>query len=313
MKKLLVLILGGVLLIGMGCTGAKKTAQQSVVTESAEPEAKPAASASMTLLQNASYALGVNYANKLKEDSIPIIPARMDKAMTDVYTKAQPEIDQTKVQDLLRAYFIDTIANPDLEPFSYALGYSIAKNLNQLGFDKLDLAEFRQGRDDFDGQKNLRIAVSDIDSIIVSYQKEIQTKTAAERKQKADKAKTEGEAFLAENAKKEGVKTTASGLQYKVLRKGTGKSPKATDKVTVHYVGKFLDGTVFDSSVERGAPSSFALNQVISGWTEGLQLMNEGGKYRLFIPSDLAYGASGLQSIPGNSVLIFDVELIAVD
>ncbi len=263
-------------------------------------------------VQNASYALGVNYASKLKEDSIPIIPARMDKAMTDVYTKAEPEMNGAKIQGLMRAYFTDSIANPPMEDFSYALGYSVAQNLNQMGFDQLDLAEFRQGRDDFNGQKNLRVSVAEVDSVIGSYQKEIQAKMLEERKQKAEKNKAEGEAFLAENATKEGVKSTASGLQYLVLKKGTGKKPKATDKVTVHYVGKLLDGTTFDSSVDRGKPATFGLNQVIRGWTEGVQLMKEGAKYRFFIPSDLAYGPSGMQSIPGNSTLIFDVELIKV-
>ena len=125
--------------------------------------------------------------------------------------------------------------------------------------------------------------------------------------------KAEGEAYLAENAKKEGVKVTASGLQYKVLTEGTGKSPKATDKVVCHYEGMLIDGTMFDSSVQRGEPATFGLNQVIAGWTEGLQLMKEGGKTRFFIPYNLGYGAQGAGgSIPPYAALIFDVELIEV-
>ena len=116
----------------------------------------------------------------------------------------------------------------------------------------------------------------------------------------------------AENGKKEGVKTTASGLQYKVLTAGTGKSPKATDVVEVNYEGKLLDGTVFDSSYERGEPIEFPLNQVIAGWTEGLQLMKEGGKYEFYIPSDIAYGEAGNAGIEPNSTLIFTVELLKV-
>ena len=122
-----------------------------------------------------------------------------------------------------------------------------------------------------------------------------------------------GEKFLAENKSKEGVKTTASGLQYKVVKEGTGKSPAATDNVLVHYEGKLLDGTVFDSSIKRGEPISFPLNRVIPGWTEGLQLMKEGGKSTLYIPSKLAYGASGAGGAIGpNETLIFEVELIKI-
>ena len=125
--------------------------------------------------------------------------------------------------------------------------------------------------------------------------------------------KRDGERFLKENATKEGVKTTESGLQYLVLEEGNDVHPSATDEVTVHYTGKLIDGTVFDSSVERGEPATFALNQVIKGWTEGLQLMGEGAKYRLFIPYELAYGEQGAGDvIPPYSTLIFDVELIKV-
>ena len=122
-----------------------------------------------------------------------------------------------------------------------------------------------------------------------------------------------GEAYLAENAKKEGVKTLASGLQYQVLREGNGNRPKATDKVKCHYEGMLVDGTVFDSSLQRGEPATFPLNQVIAGWTEGLQLMQEGAKYRFFIPYHLGYGERGAgNAIPPYAALIFDVELIEV-
>ena len=125
--------------------------------------------------------------------------------------------------------------------------------------------------------------------------------------------KTIGREFMEQNAKNDSVIQTQSGLQYMVLKEGTGAKPGPTDEVTVHYTGKLLDGTVFDSSVERGEPATFPLDKVIPGWTEGLQLMSEGSKYRLFIPSELAYGSKGNQNILPNSTLIFDVELIKVE
>lgn len=135
---------------------------------------------------------------------------------------------------------------------------------------------------------------------------------ATNNKKIADENKNKAADFWAENAKKEGVEQTRSGLQYLVLEEGNGKSPAATDMVKVHYHGTLLDGSVFDSSVDRGQPISFGLNQVIPGWTEGLQLMKEGGKTRLFIPSELAYGDRAAGTIPPGSLLIFDVELIEV-
>ena len=129
----------------------------------------------------------------------------------------------------------------------------------------------------------------------------------------ADSASEKGEAFLKENASKDGVKTTASGLQYKITKEGAGKSPKATDTVVVHYAGKLLDGTEFDSSIKRGEPATFPLNRVIPGWTEGLQLLKEGGKATLYIPSKLAYGERGAGGKIGpNETLIFEVELIKI-
>lgn len=142
-------------------------------------------------------------------------------------------------------------------------------------------------------------------------EQEAKQRAAAEEKGKA--AKVAGENFLAENGKKEGVVTLPSGLQYQVLREGNGKKPKATDQVECHYEGTLIDGTIFDSSYKRGQTATFPLNGVIAGWTEGLQLMQEGAKYRFFIPYQLGYGANGAgASIPPYAALVFDVELIAV-
>ncbi len=267
--------------------------------------------ADYSAVDNASYALGLNYGQNFKKDSLMVDFSRMEKAMADVVSKAEIEMPDAEMQQTLRSYFVDSI-KPDNDKFSYALGFSIAKNLTQQGFENMNLDEFNKGRKDFMEGKTTRFEIAQLDSVIGSYQKSQMEVIKAKRAKEAEKAKTEGLAFLAENAKKEGVKTTASGLQYKVLKKGTGKRPKATDKVTVHYVGKLIDGTTFDSSVDRGEPATFPLNGVIKGWTEGVQLMKEGAKYQFYIPSELAYGEQGAQTIPGNSTLIFDVELIKV-
>jgi FKBP-type peptidyl-prolyl cis-trans isomerase FklB len=148
---------------------------------------------------------------------------------------------------------------------------------------------------------------------MTNFRTEMTQKKTAQMKEAGDRNKKEGEKFIADNKKKEGVITTASGLQYKIITKGTGASPKATDTVSVHYKGTLIDGKEFDSSYRRGQPASFPVNGVIKGWTEALQLMKEGSKWQLFIPSELAYGDRGAgRDIGPNSTLIFDVELISI-
>lgn len=188
---------------------------------------------------------------------------------------------------------------------AYALGTSIGLQLQQMGANELDITDFSQGvKDALAGSTVMERA--EIEAVI----NEFFTRKSQEQ---AAKAKEEGARFLAENAKKEGVVTLPSGLQYQVLREGNGKKPKATDQVRCHYEGTLINGTVFDSSYKRGEPAVFGLNQVISGWTEGVQLMQEGAKYRFFIPYNLAYGERGAgQQIPPFAALIFDVELIEV-
>lgn len=188
---------------------------------------------------------------------------------------------------------------------AYALGTSIGLQLQQMGANELDITDFSQGvKDALAGSPVMERA--EIEAVI----NEFFTRKSQEQ---AAKAKEEGARFLAENAKKEGVVTLPSGLQYQVLREGNGKKPKATDTVKCHYEGMLIDGTLFDSSIQRGEPATFPLNGVIAGWTEGLQLMQEGAKYRFFIPYSLGYGEHGAgQSIPPFAALIFDVELIEV-
>ena len=192
------------------------------------------------------------------------------------------------------------------EKASYALGLSIASNLSGQNLSEIDTKLFTEGLNDFFRENTFKIDVNEINQVITDYQTS-QAKTANAG------VLEEGEQFLAENTKKDNITTTDSGLQYEVLTKGNGASPKATDKVTVHYVGTLLDGTKFDSSVDRGEPATFGLNQVIAGWTEGVQLMKEGAKYRFYIPYSLAYGERGAPpNIPGFATLIFEVELITV-
>ena len=190
---------------------------------------------------------------------------------------------------------------------SYALGTLVATNLKSQGGDSLNVEALLIGVRDIFENKTPKVEPQEAMQTVQQYMQE-----AAEKKNAHFKVASA--AFLEENKKKPGVKTTASGLQYSVITAGKGKSPKATDKVTVHYVGKLTDGTVFDSSVERNEPATFGVSEVIPGWTEAMQLMKEGDKWQLVIPSDLAYGDRGAgQEIPPYATLVFEVELIKVN
>lgn len=199
----------------------------------------------------------------------------------------------------------------DRDKLSYALGVSMAHNLKQYEVD-LNMDLYIKGlKDEFAGKKEL-LTEKEIASIIAKTQENVKSRIQEKVMEQIEKSKREGDAFLAENKKKEGVKTLPSGLQYKVIKEGKGKSPKDTDTVTVNYRGTFINGTEFDSSSKRGEPATFAVNGVIKGWTEALQLMKEGSKWKLFIPSNLAYAESGRPGIPPNSTLIFEIELIRI-
>ena len=193
-----------------------------------------------------------------------------------------------------------------MDKVSYALGLGIGRQLSQMGATEIVADDFAQAIKDIVSGAELKISDSEAQTIVNKFFEE---KQAAQ----AGAAKSEGENFLAENAKKEGVIVLPSGLQYQVLKEGTGKQPKASDQVECHYEGTLINGQVFDSSYQRGQAATFGLNQVIAGWTEGLQLMQEGAKYRFFIPYTLGYGERGAgQSIPPFATLIFDVELVKV-
>jgi len=197
---------------------------------------------------------------------------------------------------------------------SYAIGVDIARNVKKAPFE-VDVKALAAGLTDGFGDKQA-LTEAEQREAIMALQKQAAEKAQASQKVAGEKSRKEGQDFMAANGKKAGVKTTASGLQYEVLKAGDGKgkSPKATDSVKVHYHGTLIDGKVFDSSVERKEPISFPLNGVIPGWTEGLQLMKEGDKFKFVIPADLAYGDRGAgEDIAPGSTLIFEVELLAVN
>ena len=200
-----------------------------------------------------------------------------------------------------------------MDKVSYALGIGIGHQLANMGGQELNIDDFAQAVKDVLGGKELKIKSSEAQQIVQDFFAAQEQKINKQRQEAGKMHKEAGEKYLAENGKKDGVITLPSGLQYQVLKEGNGKKPSAKDSVKCHYEGFLIDGTVFDSSVQRGEPAVFGLQQVIAGWTEGLQLMQEGAKYRFFIPYRLAYGEGGAgSSIPPFAALIFDVELIEV-
>ncbi|MCR5433519.1 MAG: FKBP-type peptidyl-prolyl cis-trans isomerase [Bacteroidaceae bacterium] len=193
-----------------------------------------------------------------------------------------------------------------MNKISYALGLGIGQQLKNMNIEDFSIEDFTRSIQDIMAGNPTAMSSREAQQMLNEYFKK-------KEKEQAETAIAEGKVFLEQNARKAGVVQTKSGLQYEVLTEGSGRSPKATDTVRCHYEGRLLDGSVFDSSYKRGEPADFGLNQVITGWTEGVQLMKEGAKYRFYIPYLLGYGESGAgASIPPYSTLIFDVELIKV-
>lgn len=228
------------------------------------------------------------------------IVAQSKKEMQSEIEKLKSEITELKKPKTIN------MEDPMVK-VSYSLGTLMASNVKAQGADSLDLEALSAGLKDVLQGKILLVDQNEAMGLVQNYMQQAMMR-------KAEKAKAAGQQFLAENKTKEGVITTASGLQYKVLKQGNGKQPTAQDRVTVHYAGTLIDGTPFDSSIKRGQPATFSVSGVIRGWTEALQLMKEGDKWMLYIPYELAYGerGSGAQ-IPPYSTLLFEVELIKVN
>lgn len=212
----------------------------------------------------------------------------------------------------------ETPEDPKLEStdqkVSYGMGLVLGERMSN-DLPDLQMDQFLQGiqHGHAGDEEAQRMSREEIQQALMAYQQEMQQKQSQQAEELAKKNLEAGEAFLAENADRDEVKSTDSGLQFEVLEAGSGEKPAATDTVKVHYTGELLSGEVFDSSRERGDPVTFGLNQVIPGWTEGLQLMNEGARYKLYIPADLAYGPGGNRAIGPNETLIFDVELLKIN
>lgn len=208
--------------------------------------------------------------------------------------------------------------NPPLEStnekVSYGMGLVMGQRMDN-DLPDLQMEQFLQGiqHGHAGDDEQTRMSREEIQEALMAYQTELQEQESAQTEELASKNREAGEEFLAENAEREGVETTDSGLQYEILEEGDGDKPTAEDRVRVHYTGELISGEVFDSSRERGEPVTFGLTQVIPGWTEGLQLMSEGSRAKLYIPADLAYGPGGNQRIGPNETLVFDVELLEIN
>lgn len=201
-----------------------------------------------------------------------------------------------------------------MDKLSYALGHNIGHQLIGMGLQKsLNIEDYTAAIADVLQGRQPKMSHSEVNEVLEHYFTELEERQQAEAAERGKAAKGEGEAFLKENAKRAGITVTASGLQYEVVKQGTGRQPKASDTVRCHYEGTLIDGTVFDSSYRRGVPAEFGLRQVIAGWTEGVQLMKEGSIFKFYIPYNLAYGERGAGAdIPPYAALIFTVELIKV-
>ena len=223
------------------------------------------------------------------------------------------EVQTTKAVEVQTAAEANGTLTTKQDKISYIFGHNIGKNMNQQGIE-INMDALSQGIQDGFSNGESKINIEEMTSLMQDFRKEMNAKRSEKKKLQSEQNSKEGETFLAENAKKDGVVVLPSGLQYKVITAGTGNSPKADDKVKTNYRGTLIDGTEFDSSYKRNKPTTFPVNGVIAGWTEALQLMKEGAKWQLFVPGNLAYGERGAGGkIESNATLIFEIELIEIE
>lgn len=272
-----------------------------------------------------SYMVGHDIARSITPAAQDIDLAAFERAIGNAFEGQPPLIAEDEVQAVGEALMMRIasragkapadaeIPEVDQQKVAYLVGADVGRNLTAIK-GELDLPELLQGvRATFDGG-DLLLSEEQLNTVRETFSQKMQGEMESQAKVQGEANRIEGEKFLAANKEEKGVFSTASGLQYMVLRQGSGERPRTTDQVRVNYEGKLLDGTVFDSSYERGEPTEFGLNQVIAGWTEGLGLMPVGAKYRLWVPSDLAYGSKGTPGGPigPDATLVFDVELQAI-
>jgi len=267
-------------------------------------------------MKDFSYSLGYEMYTNNKKYKLVLSSEKLIEGIDDGYANAAPKFkqDDVKAQHVAFMAHMQADGESDFKDekgiLSYFTGFQVGKNFTANGIDSLDKNEILAGIKDAEEGKEPRLDEAGRKASMAAMDEVVKAKAKA----KAEAVKVESKKFLEENAKKEGVKVTESGLQYTVIKEGEGAKPKATDTVKVHYKGTLVDGKEFDSSYKRGEPISFPLNGVIKGWTEGLQLMPVGSTYRFFIPSELGYGDRGAGAdIPGGAALIFDVELIEIN
>lgn len=274
-----------------------------------------------TAKDSMSYAIGNYLAQNMDMQGMTLDADQVQKGFEDQLNKtgmsneeARKMIEKFQMESMMRSRDPEAKDKPfsfSTDSLSEAIGQDFSLQMETMGME-LDADKFGNGSRDFTNGNSTLDSMAVVGQIN-KFSTIMQAKTMEKMKIEGEANKVTGQEFLAENGKKEGVKTTASGLQYEVMKKGSGAKPAATDQVEVHYHGTLLDGTVFDSSVDRGQTATFFLNQVIPGWTEGVQLMNKGSKYRFFIPGNLAYAERGSPpNIGPNATLIFEVELIDI-
>ncbi len=274
-----------------------------------------------TKMDTVSYSIGMDIGKSFENQPFTVLADDIAQGLNDALTEAEARLTDSEMEETLNNFqkemmnqkdAVNLTPAKDMDKVSYSIGFDIGRSFQKQPFELVpDVVS--QGLKDGLNKTDPLIPAEEMESTLTSFQEEIMNKQDSGRKDASEKNKKEGEEFLAENKTKEGVITTESGLQYKILTPGTGRTPAKTDQVETHYRGTLIDGKEFDSSYKRGETITFPVSGVIPGWTEALLLMQEGAKWQLFIPSNLAYGPRGAGGDIGpNAALIFDIELVAV-